>query len=107
MNEFHQNIYEQKLRVLQFDLNESHRKEFKAFCDLHRRNGSDKSSIFFDLRSNIKGKYLKEYSNIIIKSIIESYSESTIICESDTKILSDILFDKINYFINQEKIGLQ
>lgn len=107
MSEFHQDIFEQKLRVFQFDLNENHRKEFKDFCDLHRKNDSDGGSIFFDLRSKMKAKHLKEYLNIVIKSIIESYSESTDISDSDTKLLENILFNHADSFINQEKRGLQ
>lgn len=107
MSEFHKDIFDQKLRILQFDLNENQREEFKDFCELHRRKGSDRGSIFFDLRSKMQAKHLKEYLNIVIKSIIKSYSESTNISDYDTKILDNILFNHANSFINQEKRGLQ
>ncbi len=107
MNEFRKDIFEQKLRVLLFDLNDNHRKEFNEFCELHRKNGSDKGSHFFDLRSNMKERHFKELLNVIIKSIIESYTDSTIINDSEVKTFENIILNRANSFINQEKSGLQ
>jgi hypothetical protein len=107
MSKFFQDIFEQKLRIYQFELNDKQKNEFNKFIDSHRLNGSNKGSIFFNLRSKIKEKHFKEYLAIIIKSIIESYSEPNIIDKADVIKLDNLFLSYANHFIEQEKSGLQ
>lgn len=107
MGEFKRDIFERKLRTLRFDLEKGQRKEFNELCEEHQRNGSITSSPFLKLRAEMKENHLKSFLDIIIQSLLESFSENKIIDESQIKNIENLLISYSNSFIEYNKNGLQ
>lgn len=107
MSNFRKDIFEQKLRILRFDLDANHSKEFKDFCELHRKNGTDRGSYFYDLRSEIKGKHFRSILENIIQCLINTFPLNTMIEKAEKEEIENIFHKYFNRIIEDEKNGLQ
>lgn len=106
MGNFQKNIFDQKLRIMKFDLEANQRKEFKEFCEFHTKNGTDRGSYFFNLRSELKGKHFRSSLDIIIECLINTFPQNTTIDKSDKEEIEKIFNSYSSRIIESEKNGL-
>lgn len=107
MSNFRKDIFEEKLRILRFDLDANHSKEFNDFCELHRKNGTDKGSYFYDLRSEIKEKHFRSILENIIQCLISTFPLNTMIEKVEKEEMENIFHKYSNRIIEDEKNGFQ
>ena len=103
MSHFNKDKFEEQLRILRFDLDANQNKEFKDFFQLNLKNGTYTGSYFYNKRSEIKEKHFRNFLNILIQCLIDSFPKNALIDEHDKETINNILIYYSNKIIEEEK----